>query len=512
MSDDINTRAEEPQGVETRPSIEETTAPQKGKSPWLAALLGLIPGAGHIYSGATSRGVALLFFIPTMVGLSFWRRHVAEINPLAGISEELLILLLAIMGVVYIWSIWDAYRTAAGRPMPLRLLLVLGALVTYIIGWDVTEINLQKAVSEIGDVIPRLSQLAWPWDEAFVRGVEVTEARAPVEVPCDETPPLPPEEIPGEPYIMVSPRCGEESGPVSPTGQRQLGTELQVIGRGFRPGEEADVIWRDPIGNEYRPRATGEVVKVVPNENGSFAFTMVIPSLIMPEVAEGVQTHYVIVRQEREVGELRPSRNLLLALEKMAETIFLGLMATTFGIVLAIPVSFVAARNLMSGSTVTMVIYYVVRFILNIVRSIEPLIWALIAVIWVGLGPFAGVIALTLHSIAALGKLYSEAIESIDPGPIEAIQATGANPLQVVVYAVIPQVIPPFVSFTIYRWDINVRMSTIIGAVGGGGIGFLLMQWIKLSDYDAAGIAVWFIAITVSILDYVSAQIREQFV
>ena len=127
-------------------------------------------------------------------------------------------------------------------------------------------------------------------------------------------------------------------------------------------------------------------------------------------------------------------------------------------------------------------------------------------------GPFAGILALTLHSMAALGKLYSESIESIDPGPIEAVQATGANWLQVVMYAVVPQVIPPFVSFTIYRWDINIRMSTIIGFVGGGGIGFLLAQWIRLLDYSAAGIAVWFIAITVAILDYVSAEIRARFV
>jgi phosphonate transport system permease protein len=196
----------------------------------------------------------------------------------------------------------------------------------------------------------------------------------------------------------------------------------------------------------------------------------------------------------------------------MVETIFLGMMATAFGIVFAIPISFLAARNMMSSTQVTVAIYYATRTFLNIVRSIEPLIWALIAVVWVGLGPFAGIIALTLHSIAALGKLYSEAIEGIDPGPIEAIQATGATRLQVIMYAVVPQMIPAFVSFSIYRWDINVRMSTIIGLVGGGGIGFLLVQYIRLLDYRSAGIAVWFIAVTVAILDYVSAEIRQRFV
>lgn len=166
----------------------------------------------------------------------------------------------------------------------------------------------------------------------------------------------------------------------------------------------------------------------------------------------------------------------------------------------------------MSANVITRGIYYLVRTFLNLVRSVEPLIWAIIAVIAVGLGPFAGIIALTIHSMAALAKLYSEAIENIDPGPIEAIQATGANWLQTVAFAVVPQIIPPFVSFTVYRWDINIRMSTVIGFVGGGGIGVLLQQWIRLLDYRAAGLAIWFIAIVVMILDYVSAEIRERFV
>lgn len=158
------------------------------------------------------------------------------------------------------------------------------------------------------------------------------------------------------------------------------------------------------------------------------------------------------------------------------------------------------------------VLYQTTRTILNTLRAIEPLIIALIFSIWVGIGPFAGVLALTLHSIASLAKLYSEQIESIDVGPIEALESTGANRLQTIMYAVVPQVIPPFVSFTMYRWDINVRMSTIIGFVGGGGIGFLLQQQINLLRYRDAGVAVLAIAIVVSVLDYLSAAIREKYV
>ena len=155
-------------------------------------------------------------------------------------------------------------------------------------------------------------------------------------------------------------------------------------------------------------------------------------------------------------------------------------------------------------------LYNTSRTSLNVVRSIEPLIMGLVFVVWVGIGPFAGVLALTLHSVAALGKLYSEQIENIDPGPIEALKSTGANQLQTIVYAVVPQIIPPYIAFTMYRWDINVRMSTIIGFVGGGGIGLLLQQQINLLRYREAGVAVLAIAIVVSILDYASATIRER--
>jgi phosphonate ABC transporter permease subunit PhnE len=159
-----------------------------------------------------------------------------------------------------------------------------------------------------------------------------------------------------------------------------------------------------------------------------------------------------------------------------------------------------------------LVTYYGTRTVLNILRSVEPLIMAIVFVIWVSIGPFAGVLALTLHSVAALGKLYSEQVESIDPGPLEAITATGATRLQTIIYGVVPQIVPPYIAFTLYRWDINVRMSTIIGFVGGGGIGLVLKQWIDLLQYRQAGVATLAIAIVVSVLDYISARTREKIV
>jgi len=157
-------------------------------------------------------------------------------------------------------------------------------------------------------------------------------------------------------------------------------------------------------------------------------------------------------------------------------------------------------------------IYYVARTVFNTLRSIEALVLAIVFVIWVGLGPFAGALALALHTIAANAKLYSEQVESINAGPVEAVRATGATRLQTVVYAVVPQIVPPYISFTMYRWDINVRMSTIIGFVGGGGIGFLLQQNIALLDYRAAAAQMLAIAIVVATMDYASSRLRERFV
>ncbi|MBE7474228.1 MAG: ABC transporter permease subunit [Anaerolineales bacterium] len=159
-----------------------------------------------------------------------------------------------------------------------------------------------------------------------------------------------------------------------------------------------------------------------------------------------------------------------------------------------------------------MIIYYASRTVLNTLRSIEPLIMAIVFVVWVGIGPFAGVLALTLHTIASLGKLYSEQVENIAEGPLEAVTATGANRLQTIIYAVMPQIVPPYIAFTIYRWDINVRMSTIIGFAGGGGIGFLLQQNLNLLKYRQASVQMIAIAIVVATLDYVSAKIREKIV
>ncbi|MGB9359292.1 MAG: ABC transporter permease subunit [Acidimicrobiia bacterium] len=172
----------------------------------------------------------------------------------------------------------------------------------------------------------------------------------------------------------------------------------------------------------------------------------------------------------------------------------------------------VKALRKAEDQNIGLTVYYMARTLFNGLRSIEPLVMVIIFVVWVGIGPFAGALALALHTTAALAKLYSEQVESIATGPLEAVRATGATRLQTIIYAVVPQIVPPYISFTMYRWDINVRMSTIIGFAGGGGIGFLLQQNINLLQYRAAAAQMLAIAIVVASMDYISSRLREKFV
>jgi len=496
--------------------------------PWLAgALSAIIPGLGQALARQVRRGILILFSFASIVGLLIWRFRLAaprdtgfmNIVNKAFYLQPILIGITILVGLLYLAIIYDAVKLAmiAGKPEKSKPVLVFILLILsfFFLGWQIGQIDLYTLVTSFGDAGPALSRVLWPWERAITFPEDTWRGIAILENPCSDDPPPPSEPREDHPYLVVDPTCGETTvQQQTDDGRIEIipGTTLEVKGYNFVPGIVVDLWWIDPATSQFRQRQEGQNVNVIPNENGEFTIDIIWPyRIIPPSYREGVSEWELQGRQITNVGEWEFSAEFNLAVEKMIETIFIGMMATFFGIILSLPFSFLAARNLMSANPFTIGVYYLVRGVLNIIRSIEPLIWAILAVIIVGLGPWAGIIALTVHTIASLGKLYSEAIESINPGPIEAITATGANWFQIIVYAVIPQVIPPFVSFTIYRWDINIRMSTIIGLVGGGGIGYLLTQWIRVLDYRAAGIAVWFIAITVAILDYVSAEIRERF-
>lgn len=194
----------------------------------------------------------------------------------------------------------------------------------------------------------------------------------------------------------------------------------------------------------------------------------------------------------------------------LLETIAMGLMATILSTILAIPVSFLAAYNIMSRVPGGKAIYYVARTVLNVVRAVDPVVWGLLIIVWVGLGSFAGVIALTIHSIAALGKLFSEEIEHIDPGPVEAVTASGANLVQTLRFAVIPQIFPPFLAYTLLRWDINMRSATVVGFVAGGGIGFFVVETIRMGGYQLYATALWTVAVVIILVDAISSSWRAR--
>ena len=506
-----------------RTRLPETRKPSLVSAPASALLSLMLPGLGQIMARSPRRGLTMLFSLISSAALLAWRIRVvarrevgfsAQIVKAYDLQPTLLYLTIAI-ALLYLWTVLDAYllahRPESGKAVgPFILILA----VFFSLGWQISEIDWVSFATQLEDGKPTIMKIMWPWERALHYPEEYLIVRTIVEVPCiDEASAetLAPE---NEPTLRVQPRCGEL------TTRDTEGTTISVTGINLLPMTETAIWWKDPENQEFRQRQGGESVVVTTDNDGSFQVAILMPKRLVGSqsgrdygaAAREADKWEVQARQLAAVGKAEWSLEISLIVEKMIETIFLGMMATFFGVIFAIPMSFLAARNLMSSSPLTLGVYYLVRTMMNIVRSIETIIWALIFVVIVGLGPFAGTLALTIHSVAALAKLYSEAIESIDSGPIEAIHATGANWVQTVVFAVIPQIVPPFVSFTIYRWDINVRMSTIIGLVGGGGIGFLLVQWIRLLDYRAAGIAVWFIAVTVAILDYVSAEIRERFI
>ncbi len=480
----------------------------------------IVPGFGQILAAEIQRGLLLLGSFASILGLIAWRfvdlaHGMSGVGPvyLKALSRRpsLVVILTILTIALYVWNAYDGWKQAKKVKRGGAGIFVVIIALFFTLGWQISQIDVYKAVTKFPEALNPLSRVLWPWKAAITYRTEELTATASILVGDEGSAPPPPVRQEGKPYLRSEPTRGHLST-LDKQNDVVPGTTLHLEGSGFRPNTETLIWWVDPLGNRFRPRQDGKYTSVMTDSKGSFTFDLVMPYRLMPPSAVGPQIHKVEAEQSHRVGGPIASEPLRVTIERMIETIIMGMMATLFGIILSIPVSFLAARNLMSGSWVTMAIYYFTRTIMNIVRSIEPLIWALIAVVWVGLGPFAGIVALTLHSVAALGKLYSEAIEGIDPGPIEAIQATGATKLQTIVHAVVPQMIPPFVSFSIYRWDINVRMSTVIGLVGGGGVGFILVQYIRLLDYRAAGIAVWFIALTVSILDYVSAQIRARFV
>ncbi|MDT8859565.1 phosphonate ABC transporter, permease protein PhnE [Alkalihalobacillus sp. MEB130] len=192
----------------------------------------------------------------------------------------------------------------------------------------------------------------------------------------------------------------------------------------------------------------------------------------------------------------------------MWQTLQMAYTGTLLAAILAIPFGFFAASNMVKSK----VLNNISKGFLNGIRAFPELVLALMFVAAVGPRPFAGVLAIAIGSIGMLGKLYSEVIESIDMHVVEALQANGANKIQVLFYGVIPQIIPEFLSYAIYRFEIDVRASTILGIIGAGGIGTLITISISNRKWDEVGMILLVIIVVVTIIDYLSAAIRKRIV
>ena len=193
-------------------------------------------------------------------------------------------------------------------------------------------------------------------------------------------------------------------------------------------------------------------------------------------------------------------------LQRAAETVAMATVGTSFAAVIAVPLCLLAARNVAPSR----IAYYPARLLLDGLRGIDSFIFALILVAAVGLGPFAGVLGIALHSAGSIAKLWSEAIEQAEPGPLEAAMMSGAGRLKIVAHALLPDVLALLASILLYVWEFNVRASTVLGIVGAGGIGFYITEAIRGFDFRAASAIILMILGTVFVVDFTSSKIRER--
>jgi len=196
------------------------------------------------------------------------------------------------------------------------------------------------------------------------------------------------------------------------------------------------------------------------------------------------------------------------ALVYMIQSLEMAWFGTVIGAIISLPLGFFGAKNVSSGP-----VSNVMRQLLNGIRAFPELVLAVVIFIPIaGLGPVAGALALGLHSVGTLGKLTAEVVEGIDPGPVEAARATGARSLQVQRWGVLPQVMPEIVAFWLYRFEINIRASAILGAVGAGGIGFAVQQAVVFRHYDLAGTALLVVVVVTIAVDTVSGWLRRRII
>ncbi|NML42615.1 phosphonate ABC transporter, permease protein PhnE [Ramlibacter sp. G-1-2-2] len=191
-------------------------------------------------------------------------------------------------------------------------------------------------------------------------------------------------------------------------------------------------------------------------------------------------------------------------LEEMLVTVQIALWGTFLAVICAVPLGLLCSANIVPAW-----VYQPVRRLMDATRAINEMVFAMLFIVAVGLGPFAGVLALWVHTTGVLAKLFSEAVEAIDPQPVEGIRATGANALEEILYGVLPQVLPLWISFSLYRFESNVRSASVVGMVGAGGIGVILWDIIRAFQYPQTCAVMIIVVVTVTAIDLLSSRIRK---
>ncbi|WP_288251919.1 phosphonate ABC transporter, permease protein PhnE [uncultured Hydrogenophaga sp.] len=192
---------------------------------------------------------------------------------------------------------------------------------------------------------------------------------------------------------------------------------------------------------------------------------------------------------------------------EMLVTLHIAVWGTLLAVLAAVPAGLLCASNIAPAW-----VHQPMRRLMDACRAINEMVFAMLFIVAVGLGPFAGVLALAVHTTGTLAKLFSEAVEAIDPRPVEGIRATGAHKLVEVVHGVIPQVLPLWMSFTLYRFESNVRSASVVGMVGAGGIGVVLYEVIRSFQYAETCAVLLILVVTVSLIDLASARLRSRFI
>jgi phosphonate transport system permease protein len=200
-------------------------------------------------------------------------------------------------------------------------------------------------------------------------------------------------------------------------------------------------------------------------------------------------------------------RDWRIYLGEMLVTLHIAVWGTLLAVLAAVPLGLAASANVAPAW-----IHQPVRRLMDACRAINEMVFAMLFIVAVGLGPFAGVLALFVHTTGSLAKLFSEAVEAIDPRPVEGIRATGAHPLVEILYGVIPQVLPLWLSFTLYRFESNVRSASVVGMVGAGGIGVVLFEVIRGFQYAQTCAVLIILVVSVSLIDLLSARLRNRFI